>query len=193
MDWNHWKGSHTGATWLQKHSAWRASFGASLHSSHTSESVICLLFKLHLVGKALLQALQTKCFILLGTYIFQSRFQKLLWLSRLDELARSIEVEVARSLQALLVLNSLVGVHDQDTRSGGFLWLSGMPNIKEASQGRKAQFTSSDFHIPSSGLMRELTLVSAITEGREERITLLGFTGNHFSSLIQTDWPFPMC
>ena len=76
MDWNQWWVSHTGATWLQKQRAWRASFGASLHNSHTSELAICLRFKLHFVGRALLHTLQTKCLILLGTCIFHSLFQK---------------------------------------------------------------------------------------------------------------------
>ena len=40
MDWNHWWGSHTGAIWLQKHSAWRASSESTLHSSHTSDSTM---------------------------------------------------------------------------------------------------------------------------------------------------------
>ena len=98
MDWNQWWVSHTGATWLQKQRAWRASSRASLHSSHTSESAICLHFKLHFVGRALLHTLQTKCLIFLGTYIFHSLFQKPLWLAWLLELTRSDEADAASNL-----------------------------------------------------------------------------------------------
>ena len=98
MDWNQWWVSHTGVTWLQKQRAWRASSGASLHSSQTSESAICLCFKLYFVGRASLHTLQTKCLILLGTYIFHNLFQKPLWLAWLLKLAQSEEATAANSL-----------------------------------------------------------------------------------------------
>lgn len=74
MVWNHWEACHTGATWLQKHSAWRESSEASLHCSHKLESVIWHCIRLHLVGNAFLKTRHMKCLILLGTRICQTPF-----------------------------------------------------------------------------------------------------------------------
>lgn len=60
---------------LHSQRACTTSSECSLQSSHLSEGVICLQCKFSIVGKASLQALHTKCLILLGTRSCQRPFQ----------------------------------------------------------------------------------------------------------------------
>ena len=51
--------------------------------------------------------------------------------------------------------------------------LRGMPQLTVASWGRKSLFTKVEFHPLNSRLIRELTLVSGATKGRDEMTDLL--------------------
>ena len=76
-------------------------------------------------------------------------------------------------MYALFVVNIPEGVRPHIILSGGSLMLRSMPQITVASWGRKNRFTKDEFHPLNSGLIRELTLVSGATEGRDEMTDLL--------------------
>ena len=75
---------HTASTSLQFHKACKTSSGPSLQSSHSSEEKIFRRTRLHLAGRALLQALQTKCLIFLGTRRCQIPLQNCFCGSKLE-------------------------------------------------------------------------------------------------------------
>lgn len=90
--WNHVMEFQTQAISLQDQIAW------SLHNSHIAVIVIWRRQRLLMEGSALLQALQMKCLILLGTRNCQMQFQNFLFGTRLELPAFTIDAHETSSL-----------------------------------------------------------------------------------------------
>ena len=158
----------TGSSFVQDYRVWRVSSGWAWQALQTSVVAICLQTRLVIVGKASLHARQEKCLSLFGTISCHKLLQNNFWFSTNDVPTRLVELRETRSLHALFVMNILEGVRPHIILSGGSLMLRGTPQITVASWGRKSWFTKDEFHPLNSKLIRELTLVSGATEGRDE-------------------------
>ena len=131
----------TSSSLLHAHRAWNVSLGAVLHSSQTSNGLIFLWTRLAMVGRALLQARQAKCFTLFALSSSIKFFQKLRWELRVELPTTPLLSRATIILYELLVEKEPFGVRPQLILSGGSLLLKGIPKITNASWGRKSLST----------------------------------------------------
>ena len=143
--------------------------------------------RLSIVGRALLLALHTKFFTLLGTHSFHKPLQKFFWGLGLELLALLVEAVETGNLYALWVLKQPEEEGDQIKRSCGSRMLKGMLKISSASWGKKLWLIRSALHDPMLASIRLLTLASGGMEGMGELTFLNTSSGSHLSSLMQTD------
>ena len=143
--------------------------------------------RLSIVGRALLLALHTKFFTLLGTRSFHKPLQKIFWGLGFELPALLAEVVETSNLYALRVLKRPEKEGDQIKRSCGSRMLKGMLKIKSASWGKKLWLIRSALHDLVLASIRLLTLASGGMEGMGKLTFLNTSSGSHLSSLMQTD------
>ena len=148
-------------------------------------------WRLDIVGKALLQILHTKCFILLGTQSYQMLFQNFFWPLRFEPPALEEISQETNILWALLVVNIPVSMCAQIMRSSGRRVLNEIPKIMSASWGINICCIASVLHATLPGSIKELTFAFGAKEGRGDMTEQFARPGSHLSSLIRKASPCP--